>query len=174
MSEDRPAAPSPWRCSCADCLALCCVAPSLKPANGFPGEKPAGAPCLHLEAGTCRCRIFDGFARHGNTLCRGYDCFGAGQLVTAVMRRAGVDWRGDPTAAAPHFADFLRLWRLHLLIAALDQGVARDEPLKAALVAISQGYAETGRLPPLAETDALLARHRASVTAILARAGYQG
>ncbi len=90
------------------------------------------------------------------------------------MGEAGVDWRRDPAAAAPHFADFLRLWRLHALIAALRAGVVEDTALQDALETLSGAYAETGTLPGLAETDALLGRHRASVTAILARAGYRG
>ncbi len=84
MPPDLPAEAFSYRCDCASCLALCCVAPSLNPAHGFPGEKPAGAPCRHLDAGACRCRIFEGFAAHGNTLCHGYDCFGAGH--TSLMK----------------------------------------------------------------------------------------
>ncbi|HET6396098.1 MAG TPA: YkgJ family cysteine cluster protein [Pseudoxanthomonas sp.] len=48
------AAPFPCRGGCA----ACCTAPSIaSPIPGMPGGKPAGVPCVQLDA-ALRCRLF--------------------------------------------------------------------------------------------------------------------
>ena len=44
--------------SCRPGCAACCIAPSISsPMPGLPNGKPAGLPCLHLDA-EWRCRLF--------------------------------------------------------------------------------------------------------------------
>lgn len=43
---------------CRENCGACCIAPSISsPIPGMPRGKPAGVPCIHLDA-TFRCRIF--------------------------------------------------------------------------------------------------------------------
>ena len=45
--------------ACRPGCGACCIAPSItSPIPGHPGGKPAGEPCVHLDA-QLRCRLFD-------------------------------------------------------------------------------------------------------------------
>lgn len=57
----------------------------------FPEEKAAGTPCRHLRP-DARCGIHARLAESGWRGCVEYDCFGAGQLLTATTH-AGPDRR---------------------------------------------------------------------------------
>lgn len=81
------------RADCSRCVGLCCVALPFTRSADFPVDKAAGTPCPHLAADD-RCRIHDRLRPRGYTGCTVFDCFGAGQRVTA--RFAGSSWRHGP------------------------------------------------------------------------------
>lgn len=46
--------------ACRKFCGACCIAPSIhSPLPGMPNGKPAGIPCIHLDADTMACRIFN-------------------------------------------------------------------------------------------------------------------
>ena len=67
---------------CSRCRALCCVGPAFTRSADFPIAKPAGTPCPNLLADH-RCGIHDALLPKGFRGCVGYDCFGAGQHLSA-------------------------------------------------------------------------------------------
>jgi hypothetical protein len=77
---------------CSQCVALCCVVPAFQRSADFAIDKPAGRPCPNLAAD--RCQIHDRLRPAGFSGCAVYDCFGAGQRLTA--RLAGAHWRDSP------------------------------------------------------------------------------
>lgn len=81
------------RGDCARCIGLCCVVLAFDRGPLFGFDKPAGEPCHHLDAGN-RCRIHAALDAEGFGGCARYDCFGAGQAVTALF--AGQSWRDGP------------------------------------------------------------------------------
>jgi uncharacterized protein YjbI with pentapeptide repeats len=151
------------RADCANCFAICCVAPTFAASADFAIDKPAGRACPNL-AGDFRCGIHDKLRQRGFPGCTVYDCFGAGQRVAQVTF-GGRDWRAAPDTAPRMFAVFGVVRQLHELLwylsAALDLPAA--EPLHAELAAALD---ETERL---AETDEVIAidAHRAAVNALL-------
>jgi Pentapeptide repeats (8 copies) len=70
---------------CSRCVGLCCVVLPFARSADFAFDKPAGTPCRHLT-GDHRCGIHDGLLGAGMRGCVAYDCFGAGQAVTATGR----------------------------------------------------------------------------------------
>lgn len=90
-------APVLLRADCSSCAALCCVVPAFVRSAQFAITKAAGAPCPHLD--TYRCAIHSDLRGRGFAGCVAYDCFGAGQRVTAAVL-AGRDWRRDRRALA--------------------------------------------------------------------------
>ncbi len=82
---------------CAQCAALCCVAPGFSVSADFAINKAPGQPCPHLGP-DFRCGIHERLRPDGFTGCAVFDCFGAGQQVTQVTFR-GRDWRHDPEIA---------------------------------------------------------------------------
>jgi len=168
------------RADCANCFALCCVAPAFAPSADFPIVKPAGRPCLNLRA-DFRCGIHDSLRPRGFRGCAVYDCFGAGQKVSQVTF-GGRDWRRDPGAARPMFAAFAVMFHLHELLWYVTEALAleRARPLHAEL---EDALAETERLTRL-DAAALVAldadAHRGKVDPLLreaselARAGLHG
>jgi len=70
---------------CSRCVGLCCVVLPFSRSADFAFHKPAGTPCRHL-AGDARCGIHDRLLDSGMRGCVAYDCFGAGQSVTASDR----------------------------------------------------------------------------------------
>ncbi|OMQ12907.1 hypothetical protein A7K94_0221420 [Modestobacter sp. VKM Ac-2676] len=83
-------------------MALCCVAPAFTASADFAFDKPAGTPCRHLRADT-RCNVHAQLRDRGMPGCVVFDCFGAGQRVTALTG-ADRDWRADPATTAEVFA----------------------------------------------------------------------
>jgi hypothetical protein len=98
---------SSLRADCERCVALCCVAPSFTASADFAIDKPAGVPCRNLT-GDNRCAIHATLRESGFPGCAAYDCFGAGQRVTAELQSAG----RTPGA----FAAFARLRAQHELL----------------------------------------------------------
>lgn len=100
---------------CGRCAGLCCVAPAFARSADFALSKPARTPCPHLSVGVpgepAPCTIHDELPARGFPGCVTFDCFGAGQRVTAWA-----DWRVSPAEAFGAF-DVMRalhevLWYL--------------------------------------------------------------
>jgi hypothetical protein len=117
------------RADCASCAALCCVAPALSRSADFAIDKPAGRPCPNL-APDFRCAIHADLRFLGFPGCAAYDCFGAGQRVTAAF--GATDWRTGEQVARHMFAAFATLRRLHELLWYLAEALAL--PTSAELV----------------------------------------
>jgi uncharacterized protein YjbI with pentapeptide repeats len=77
MNQDTP-----LKADCARCVGLCCVAPPFTKGAEFAITKREGVPCPNLSADD-RCSIHDRLRPAGFSGCAAYDCFGAGQTVTA-------------------------------------------------------------------------------------------
>ena len=92
-----PGAAVPLRADCSSCAALCCVVPAFVRSAQFAITKAAGVACPHLDS--YRCAIHADLRGRGFSGCVAYDCFGAGQRVTATVL-AGRDWRRDRGALA--------------------------------------------------------------------------
>ena len=113
------------RADCARCVALCCVAPAFQRSAEFAITKPAGVACPHL-AGDDRCRIHTELRGRGFAGCAAYDCFGAGQRVSAGAQRS-----------PQLFAVFGVVRQLHELLWYLEEAreLAAGTPLRAQLEA---------------------------------------
>jgi Pentapeptide repeats (8 copies) len=141
------------RADCERCLGLCCVAPALARSADFAISKPAGVPCPNLLADD-RCAIHADLRSRGFPGCSAYDCFGAGQRVSAL----GAEWRCGGEQAARLFAAFAAMRTLHelrwYLIDVLERETAR--PLHAAARAALAGVEglAAGSLGELAVLDA--------------------
>jgi hypothetical protein len=108
------------RADCANCFALCCVAPAFAASADFAIDKPAGQPCRNLLADS-RCGIHSRLRVSGFPGCTAYDCFGAGQQVSQ-QTYGGRDWHRtaggstDAPEAAEMFQVFPRMRDLHELL----------------------------------------------------------
>jgi hypothetical protein len=74
--------------------------PAFARSSDFALDKPAGVPCPKLQE-DFRCSIHDRLRPAGFPGCAVFDCFGAGQRVTAVF---GAAWREDGAAPAEDLA----------------------------------------------------------------------
>jgi uncharacterized protein YjbI with pentapeptide repeats len=110
------------RADCANCAALCCVAPGFSASADFAIDKAPGQPCPHLDAGF-RCSIHGQLRARGFPGCSSYDCFGAGQHVTQ-RTFGGTDWRRAPGLAASMFASFRVMRQLHELLWYVTEALA--------------------------------------------------
>jgi len=120
------------RADCERCLGLCCVAPALRRSADFAIDKPAGVACPNLRADN-RCGIHTDLRARGFPGCSAYDCFGAGQRVSAM----GADWRAGDEQAARLFAAFAAMRTLHELRWYLTEVLGLDSA--------RQLHAEAGR-----------------------------
>lgn len=111
---------------CANCFGLCCVALAFAKSADFPFDKPAGEPCVNLDAHD-GCRIHPHLRESGFKGCTVFDCFGAGQKVS---RHTFGDrsWREDPATRAAMFSVFPVVRRLHELLWYLDEAITLVEP----------------------------------------------
>jgi len=127
--------PRALRADCANCAALCCVAPGFSASADFAIDKAPGQPCPHLDAGF-RCSIHAQLRPRGFPGCAAYDCFGAGQHVTQSTF-GGSDWRRQPGIAAEMFASFAVMRPLHELLWYVTEALALDAagPVHADLAA---------------------------------------
>lgn len=114
------------KADCAQCAGLCCAALPFTRSADFPMDKPAGQRCGNLTA-RHRCSIHTELRERGFTGCSVFDCFGAGQRVTAR----------DGAAHGPQlFAVFRVTRQLHELLWLLTEaGTAAGCTETAALVA---------------------------------------
>ncbi|MDA1309515.1 MAG: hypothetical protein O2985_07915 [Proteobacteria bacterium] len=156
-----------YQTDCSRCRGLCCIVFAHAPENGFPGEKPANQACRHLTA-ACRCQVFGALESEGYTVCRAYDCHGAGPLVSAWIDAGGAAPQiAGTTRATDRLEDFRQLSRLHLLAAASREAGA--SALFDALDAVSLAYQRTGALVITAEASAALRDNEDLVGALLSR-----
>lgn len=72
---------------CDACVALCCVVPTFSRSADFADNKPAGTPCRNLGADH-RCGVHVALRSMGYAGCVVFDCFGAGQRLTAGLQPA--------------------------------------------------------------------------------------
>ncbi|MFC1408075.1 pentapeptide repeat-containing protein [Streptacidiphilus sp. N1-12] len=129
MSENRasadpsagPSADGELRADCANCFALCCVAPAFAASADFAINKSAGQACPNLRQ-DFRCGIHTGLREKGFRGCTVYDCFGAGQKVSQVTF-GGQDWRRAPDTARQMFEVFPVMRDLHELLHYLTEAL---------------------------------------------------
>ena len=160
-----------YHADCANCQALCCVGAEMKRGLGYDIDKQAGVPCPHLDCASFRCKIFGQRALFGFPVCDSYDCYGAGQRVSALMKARGHLWSELPALRArAYYADLNILYRLRFLITGLRLGQAQDAALLAKLEAADRTYGAPDA-PALAQVcDDAVRNHRAAVEAVC-RAG---
>ncbi|NMO91824.1 pentapeptide repeat-containing protein [Actinomycetospora sp. TBRC 11914] len=150
---------------CGSCSGLCCVAPAFARSADFALDKPAETPCPNLRVSVpgrsdAPCSIHATLSERGFPGCVAFDCFGAGQRVSA-------DWRDGPAAAREAFDAFAVLRPLHEVLWYLTEpcddapAELRDEVARAAsrVAALADG--------PLGEVD--VAAVRAEVGELLGR-----
>ncbi len=76
---------------CSACTGLCCVLLPYRRDDGFGADKPGQVPCRNLLADD-RCGIHADLVEKGWSGCATFECFGAGQHLTAVTY-GGRSWR---------------------------------------------------------------------------------
>ena len=106
------------RADCARCAGLCCVSLPFDRSEWFAFDKPAEVPCPHL-LGTNRCGIHGSRRRQGFAGCAEYECYGAGQSVTALFQNAS--WREHGELASAMFSAFRTLRHVHELCLLLEE-----------------------------------------------------
>jgi hypothetical protein len=141
------------RADCSACTGLCCVVPAFARSADFAIDKPAGVPCPNLAA-DARCSIHASLRPRGFPGCAVFDCFGAGQRLTAAGLDAG--------AAAPVFAVARQLhellWYLSEARVRLPAGPLRERVADAA--AATSALVE-GPVSALADVDPAASRRAA-------------
>lgn len=168
MTRDEATEPRPpeqaerYRTDCRRCKGLCCIVPAHIPDNGFPTEKPANQHCRHLSA-EHRCRIFARLETEGYTVCRAYDCHGAGPLVSNWIDADG----GAAAARGERLEDFRQLARLHLLAMAVRGNGDDARALFDALDQVSLAYRRDGVFDMTRQARELLRGNQALVEAVL-------
>jgi hypothetical protein len=165
-------------------VGLCCVGPAFAASADFALDKPAGTPCPNLRD-DFRCGIHARLRESGFRGCTVYDCFGAGQRVTAATRDAdgeATDWRSTPAVAPAMFAALTTTRVLHELLWYLR--AALELPATAPLHdRLRDAYDETDALAEgapdvVARVDAAGQRDRVNELLLeaseLARSGVRG
>jgi|GEM_PF-6558882 len=157
-----------WPTDCTRCFGICCVALAHQPRAGFPAVKASHTACRHL-GDDFRCRIFAHLEREGFTVCRAYDCYGAGPVVAARMRAEWGPWTPEMVASAHgHLTGFRELARMRMLIVALRRhGGAEADALAGRLDPIADDFRRTGRIEVDAETAQFMRWHETLISAIL-------
>lgn len=132
---------------CSRCVGLCCVALPFRRSADFPVDKAAGEPCRNLLADHS-CGIHDRLRDEGWVGCTVYECFGAGQAVTAAVPTG---WRDDASSAARVFAVFPVVQQAHEILRHLAEAADRtdDDALRARADALATALG--------AEVDGMLA-----------------
>lgn len=122
---------------CSACTGLCCVLLPYRRDAGFGADKPGQVPCSNLLADD-RCGIHADLVEKGWSGCATFDCFGAGQQVTAVTYE-GRSWREVEDLG--EMAAVLSAQRLlHEMLLHLEE-VARRSPDPAAAALAEQLWA---------------------------------
>jgi hypothetical protein len=134
---------------CANCAALCCVAPAFAKSSDFAIDKAPGRPCPNLDQPSFRCTIHERLDDKGFHGCVVFDCFGAGQRITQEMF-GGSSWRDEPA-----MLDLLPVIRqLHELMWLITEALKLDEarrlhPKLRAALAETDELASRRELPEL-------------------------
>ena len=156
-----------YRADCHRCFGLCCIVMAHVPSNGFPEEKPANSRCRNLTHDN-RCAVFDSLESEGYKVCRAYDCFGAGPMVSAWIEADG--------AAAPEsgrLEEFRILSRLRLLaVVAWERYLEGDHqkgPVFEALESVGARYRRAADLSLDFMTRDILRENENWVTEVLSR-----
>ena len=110
---------------CASCDAVCCAAVKL-PYPHYP--KPARVPCKHLDQANARCTIFDRLEDEGFTVCREFDCYGAGPAVARLFRAMGKNWISHPDVATVQFHTFSLVYFTLVRYLHPDRAIELDVP----------------------------------------------
>ncbi|MGG1516184.1 pentapeptide repeat-containing protein [Paenibacillus oryzisoli] len=152
---------------CSACFGLCCVALYFSASDGFPDDKHAGQPCLHLQMDH-RCRVHDQLSEQGLKGCMTFDCFGAGQKVSRETY-GGKDWRESPESASEMYDVFRVMMQLHELLWYLTEalGLQVAASLHGELRRLLE---ETERMTSLRPQELLsldIWLHRASINGLL-------
>lgn len=154
---------------CGACFGLCCVALYFSASDGFPDDKHAGQPCLHLQTDH-RCRVHDQLSEKGLKGCITFDCFGAGQKVSWETY-GGKDWRESPESANEMYDVFRVMMQLHELLWYVTEalGLQVAAPLHDELRRLLE---ETERMTSLRPQELLnldIGLHRASINSLLVK-----
>lgn len=123
--QGQPAWPELTR-DCTRCAALCCVAYPFDGTGGFGLEKQTDQPCPHLET-SLRCAIHASLTARGFDGCARYECYGAGQRVTAELF-GGQTWREAPDVLAQMTEALRRLQPIHADLRTLQSALALPLP----------------------------------------------
>lgn len=95
---------------CQCCSGICCAALYFSKMDGFPQDKKAGVPCVHLcQDGLCA--IHSDLTKRRLTGCIQYDCLGAGQIVTQSLYPNTL-WQDHPNQREQLFSDFVKVFQL--------------------------------------------------------------
>ncbi|AXB43158.1 pentapeptide repeat-containing protein [Amycolatopsis albispora] len=161
---------SALRADCAQCFALCCVAPAFAKSADFAIDKPAGRPCPNLLE-DFRCGIHTELRPRGFPGCTVYDCFGAGQKVAQVTY-GGRDWRRAPETAKQMFEVFPVMRHLHELLYYLTEALdlPQAEPVHSGLREVRERIGLRTKESPEALLETNVGALREEANALLSRA----
>lgn len=159
--------PTRLRADCANCFALCCVAPAFAKSADFAIDKPAGTPCRNLLE-DFRCGIHTRLRTSGFTGCTVFDCFGAGQQVSQVTF-GGQDWRSAPKRAKPMFEVFAVMRHLHELLYYLTEAESRAPSMREELARAREGIEALTQGDPDSLRGLDVSVHQGAVNALLLR-----
>lgn len=134
---------SDLRANCSRCMALCCVLTRFDRSPDFACHKAAGEACRHLGVDQ-RCTIHERLGEEGFPGCISYDCYGAGQHMTALLRGGRLEGVED---LCEYFA---RVSEIHEMLAKLE--LARS--LQAATALCGEIDAHERRLVALRDGSA--------------------
>ncbi|MDT0443333.1 pentapeptide repeat-containing protein [Streptomyces johnsoniae] len=166
-----PQRPPDLRADCSNCFGLCCVALPFAASTDFPVDKAAGRPCGNLRD-DFRCGIHAELRDRGWVGCTVFDCFGAGQQVSAVTF-GGLDWRRAPETAGRMFQVFPVMRALHELLWYVTEALALPAaaPVHPRLRRAARDLRQRADGDPESLLAFDIAALRADVNALLLRAG---
>ncbi|MBU5316229.1 pentapeptide repeat-containing protein [Clostridium bornimense] len=116
--------------NCDECFGLCCVALYFSKSEGFPTDKEADKPCVHLND-DFRCKVHEDLKSKGLKGCIAYDCFGAGQKVAeSTYKRES--WRDNPNKRKEIFDVFVVMRQLYEMLWYLKEAyrINKDEAMR--------------------------------------------
>ncbi|ONK12275.1 pentapeptide repeat-containing protein [Streptomyces sp. MP131-18] len=166
-----PQRPPDLRADCSNCFGLCCVALPFAASADFPVDKDAGRPCGNLRE-DFRCGVHTELRDRGWVGCTVFDCFGAGQQVSAVTF-GGRDWRRTPETAGRMFQVFPVMRALHELLWYATEALALPAaaPVHPQLRRAARDLRQRADGDPESLLALDIAALRADVNALLLRAG---
>ncbi|MXQ74263.1 pentapeptide repeat-containing protein [Clostridiaceae bacterium DONG20-135] len=109
------------RIQCENCFGLCCRALYFSKMDGFPENKRAGKACSYLCAAS-RCSIYSQLGEKHLKGCMNYDCFGAGQHMSAWIKQQNI-YITDKQMDTAVMESFHKLMKLHQQLWYLKQAI---------------------------------------------------